>query len=244
MHVRIYQGHTPELERADVYVVIDVIRAFTTACVAFLGGVSDIVLAGEIEEAWSLRGHFPHYLLAGERKALRIEGFDLGNSPFEMDLSEVAGKGLIFTTTNGVRATLHAIEAAQMGGAKVAVSGLMGAEATARWIAQLGEGAARPLRVGLLASHPDGDDDLACAQWIEAMLLGREGMSRDDASQRVMQCRAARKFWDPEQPGYRPQDIEVCVEPRSVDFVILARREGFLARLAPVPVDAPATSGI
>ena len=47
-------------------------------------------------------------LLGGEREGVKIEGFDLGNSPREYVEDVVSGKTVIFTTTNGTAALLHA----------------------------------------------------------------------------------------------------------------------------------------
>ncbi|HMO35637.1 MAG TPA: 2-phosphosulfolactate phosphatase [Gemmatales bacterium] len=47
-------------------------------------------------------------ILGGEREAIRIPGFDLGNSPQEYSWDKCQGKTLIFTTTNGTRALLQA----------------------------------------------------------------------------------------------------------------------------------------
>jgi 2-phosphosulfolactate phosphatase len=47
-------------------------------------------------------------LLGGERGGKKIDGFDLGNSPSEYDRQNVAGKVIVFTTTNGTKALLHA----------------------------------------------------------------------------------------------------------------------------------------
>lgn len=49
-----------------VAVVIDVIRAFTTAAYAFAAGASDMVPVGTLDEARALRERFPAALLMGE----------------------------------------------------------------------------------------------------------------------------------------------------------------------------------
>ena len=50
-------------------------------------------------------------MLGGERGGLPIEGFDLGNSPCEYTPECVAGRTIVFTTTNGTRAMLHCRQA-------------------------------------------------------------------------------------------------------------------------------------
>ena len=69
-------------------VVIDVVRAFTTAAFAFAAGAREVVLTDSVEEAFALRDRFRGAaggrltcLLMGEVGGEPIEGFDLGNSP-------------------------------------------------------------------------------------------------------------------------------------------------------------------
>ena len=88
--------------------VIDVLRATTTMCAALANGARSCVPVGTIADAMRLAQTLERreILLAGERGAVRIEGFDLGNSPLEMTEQAVAGKTVIMTTTNGTEALL------------------------------------------------------------------------------------------------------------------------------------------
>lgn len=94
--------------------VIDVLRASTTICAALAHGARGIVPVASIEEAMRLAQTLDRseVLLAGERHATRIEGFDLGNSPREMAETVVHGKTIVMTTTNGTRALLATAGAA------------------------------------------------------------------------------------------------------------------------------------
>src|SRR5262245_25502813 len=65
-------------------VVIDVLRAFTTAAYAFAAGAREIVLVSTPEQAFALRGRWPRTLLVGESGGRPIPGFDHGNSPAAM----------------------------------------------------------------------------------------------------------------------------------------------------------------
>jgi 2-phosphosulfolactate phosphatase len=71
---------------------------------ALNNGAKSVIPVKTIEEALEIKKHFPDYLLAGERHSEKIEGFDFGNSPFEFTKSNVAGKNIISTTTNGTKA--------------------------------------------------------------------------------------------------------------------------------------------
>src|SRR6059036_4256537 len=91
-------------------VVIDVLRATTTVATALANGAKAVIPAATSEEAVRLASNLEKdgVLLAGERKSLKIEGFNLGNSPREMTPDAVAGKTLFLATTNGTPALLAA----------------------------------------------------------------------------------------------------------------------------------------
>jgi 2-phosphosulfolactate phosphatase len=95
-----------ETGAAPTGVVIDVIRATSTICQALAAGYTRALCTAEIEEALALRDALGDGVLGGERKAVRIPGFDLGNSPREY--VERAGETLILSTTNGTRAIVSA----------------------------------------------------------------------------------------------------------------------------------------
>src|SRR5262245_30634721 len=84
-------------------VVIDVLRATSTIVAALANGAKSVVPAATSEEAVKMTANLERngYLLAGERRAVKIEGFQLGNSPLEMTPEVVAGKTIFLATTNG-----------------------------------------------------------------------------------------------------------------------------------------------
>ncbi|KLU60488.1 putative 2-phosphosulfolactate phosphatase [Peptococcaceae bacterium CEB3] len=92
-------------------VVIDVLRATSTMVTALANGCQAIVPVLTAEEAVEKRWALPGSLLGGERRSLRMEGFDLGNSPFDYVPEKVGGKRVIMTTTNGTRAIRAAVGA-------------------------------------------------------------------------------------------------------------------------------------
>nr|WP_319374089.1 2-phosphosulfolactate phosphatase [uncultured Methanobacterium sp.] len=83
----------------DVAIMVDVLRASTTITVA-LEKIPNIIPTLEIEEALALAPEHQAFL-AGERGGATIEGFDVGNSPIE--IQKLHGKTLIITTSNGTR---------------------------------------------------------------------------------------------------------------------------------------------
>lgn len=95
----------------QLVIVIDVLRATSTMVTALANGCQCIIPVLTEEEALERRLMLPGALLGGERHALRIEGFDLGNSPFDYVPEKVGGKRVILTTTNGTRAIRAAVQA-------------------------------------------------------------------------------------------------------------------------------------
>jgi 2-phosphosulfolactate phosphatase len=101
----------PRPGAGECAVVVDVLRATTTLTVALGHGALRVLAAATPEQASALRAGHPGALLCGERGGLRIDGFDLGNSPFEYPVPVVAGRTLIFASTNGSQALLAAAAA-------------------------------------------------------------------------------------------------------------------------------------
>jgi 2-phosphosulfolactate phosphatase len=105
--VRVHVAFTPdEAAAAPTGVVIDVIRATSTICQALDAGYERVWCAAEVEDARALAGD--DVTLGGERLGVRIEGFDLGNSPREY--LEPRSPILAMSTTNGTRAIVTAAE--------------------------------------------------------------------------------------------------------------------------------------
>jgi 2-phosphosulfolactate phosphatase len=111
-----------------VVVVIDVLRATTTMCVALDQGADKVIPVDTIEECLSFTGK-ENYILAGERNGRKVEGFHFGNSPFEFMDGVVKGKTLVLTTTNGTRAIKMAEHSYQ-----VVIGGFLNFTALTKWI--------------------------------------------------------------------------------------------------------------
>lgn len=89
-------------------VAVDVLRASTTLAVALRNGAARVVPFASTAEALDYRSAHPGSLACGERDGRIVDGFDLGNSPFEYTPERVAGHTLAFASTNGSRAMLAA----------------------------------------------------------------------------------------------------------------------------------------
>jgi 2-phosphosulfolactate phosphatase len=156
---------SPEELSGGLVVVIDALRATTTIVYALEAGAERIIPCGEIDEAKRLAGELPGgtALLGGERLGLRIEGFDLGNSPAEYTPEVVGGRTIVFTTTNGTRAMLRAREAR-----RVVLAAFANVNAVIGWLA------AESGPIHILCAGTDGRitlEDVLCAGTIVRGLI-------------------------------------------------------------------------
>jgi 2-phosphosulfolactate phosphatase len=94
--------------KGKTVVVIDILRATTSICVAFQTGAAKILPVATPEECRVFKEF--DFLCAAERNALKLDGFDLGNSPFEYQNPLIAGRNIALTTTNGTKAIKMAKE--------------------------------------------------------------------------------------------------------------------------------------
>ena len=92
-------------------VIIDVFRAFSTACYIYGSGAERIILAAGPEQALALKNDHPGYVLIGEKNARMVNGFDYGNSPYSVEKANLTGKTAVLMTSAGTLGLLGAEKA-------------------------------------------------------------------------------------------------------------------------------------
>src|SRR5205807_4137111 len=97
--------------RGRIAVVIDVIRATTSVLTMLERGCAEVLIAPTIEAARRYREAQADVVLAGERDGRAPAGFEFGNSPVAFAGAALAGRRVVFATTNGTRAMHLAQEA-------------------------------------------------------------------------------------------------------------------------------------
>ena len=100
--------------KGSVTVVIDVLRATSVIITALHNGADWVLPVSRIDDAWIYKDKFSDAILGGERDAVKIAGFDMGNSPLEYTPQKVQDRGIILTTTNGTQALGHTREAREV----------------------------------------------------------------------------------------------------------------------------------
>ena len=163
--------------RGGCAVILDILRASTTIIQALASGVKAVIPCGEVAEAegvaTKIREAGGQPILGGERGGVRLPGFDLGNSPAEYTPERMAGRTLVFTTTNGTRALLRARQARQ-----IFVGGFVNLQAVVNNLAADGGD------VHILCAGTDGEislEDVLCAGAIVAGLPASTSYGNDEA---------------------------------------------------------------
>lgn len=83
-------------------VVVDILRATSCMTTAFAHGINAIKPFAKLDDCLAMKAQ--GYFTAGERDGKKVEGVDLGNSPFEYMDEKLKGQNIAFTTTNGTQA--------------------------------------------------------------------------------------------------------------------------------------------
>lgn len=206
-------------ERAEgTVVIIDAYRAFTTAAIAFSRGVQKIILVADVDEARDLRRRGLADVSVGEVDGIRPDGFDFGNSPFELSRADLEGKVLVQRTSAGTVGVSAAAKAE-----RIFAGSLVTAGATTRAIL-LGA----PDLVTIVAMGDGGrvrtDEDELCALYIRNLLQGRVP-DRDAVRSLVLSGEQSQKYGDPRFPHFHAGDRDIAVQVDSLSFAIPVRRE-------------------
>ncbi len=192
-----------------VVVVVDVIRAFTTAAFALDAGAVEIRLRATVAEALAEKARIPAAFLMGEEGGAPPPDFDHGNSPSLLDPRAVRGRVVIQRTGMGTRCAVAASRATALFGSSLVV-----ASATVRAVLSL-----RPELVTLVESggEPEGDD--AVCDYLEFLLRG-QSPDREAILRRIRSCWAARELTEGGRAHSPPGDLECCLDVDRFPFAI------------------------
>ena len=199
-------------------VIVDVFRAFTTAAVALARGARQIVMVADPAEALALREKGVGEITVGEVNGIRPEGFDFGNSPYEMTQTSLEGKVVIQSTRAGTTGVAAATQAEAVYGASFVV-----ADATAQAVLRDNPSYVTIVAMGWNARVRTDEDEL-CALYLRNRMQGRRP-DPDALRKLVLESGEVAKFRDPNQPHFHPQDLDITLEVNKYDFAVRIRRE-------------------
>ena len=222
MEIRLGSQVRDAREAEGTVIIIDVFRAFTTAAIAFDKGVCEITLLAEAEDALALHRKGVGDFLMGEVDGKRPDGFDFGNSPYEVSQADLKGKTLVQSTRAGTVGVAAAAKADT-----IYLGSFVVAQATVDAILK-----DNPSLVSIIAMGDQGivrsDEDEHCGIYLRNLLEGRRP---DPAALQslIMQGGATQKFFDDTQPQYHPKDVELALQVNKYTFAMkVSRQDGQL----------------
>jgi 2-phosphosulfolactate phosphatase len=168
--------------KGKTVLVIDVLRASSTIIVALDNGARSLIPVGDMAEAGKIAAHMDDdsTVMGGERGGVKIEGYDLGNSPLEYTPDVVQGRTVVLNTTNGTLAIRRAHRAASL-----AIGGFLNFSESVRFIREA------DTDVAIVCGGSNGQialEDVLCAgKMLSELWGGREPAGLSDTA-RIAFC--------------------------------------------------------
>lgn len=218
MDIKILQLLEGAKEARGLTIIIDVFRAFSTACYAFDLGASKIIPVGDIFLARQLKNQNREFVLMGERNEQKPSGFDFGNSPSQLTREKTEAKTIVHTTSSGTQGIVNANLADE-----IITGSFVNAGAIVRYIQQKQPENVSLVCMGYACEYPT-DEDTLCAEYIKNEL---EGIPNDFKKMvEIIRDGSGARFFDPEKQDWSPQDdFFRCLDLNRFNFVLKVEPE-------------------
>jgi len=197
-------------------VVIDVLRAFTTACYLFENKVKRIIPVDTVESAFELKKRHPDYILVGEKQGWKISGFDYDNSPTEIKGKNFLNKTVIMLTSTGTKGIMKLPKDIK----EIITASFVNCRAVSKYIKSSNE---RTVYFVCTDNRYDDNEDYLCAQYIKNLLEGKKPNFKKIKNYLINHPTSYGFLKKPLTKNSR-QDFDLCLELDKFNFVIKAHR--------------------
>ena len=196
-------------------VIIDVFRAFTTACYVMGNGAEKIIPVGDIGIAYRLKAENPDFILMGEREGIIQAGFDYGNSPTHIENLDFTDKTIVLTTSAGTQGIVNAKNAEE-----IITGSFVNAQAIVNYIKTR-----KPKHLSLVCMGYDClypiEEDTLCAEYLRNVLENRP--NNMDNIIEFLKSGSGKRFFDPDNKDFSPEmDFHLCMQLNKFNFVLKA----------------------
>lgn len=210
-------------------VIIDVFRAFSTACYAVSKGAGTIFPVGDISEAFKLKKIFNDALLVGEHDERPPEGFDFGNSPWLLMKADIRNKLIIHRTSSGTQGIVNAVNADE-----IITGSFINAGAIERYIRKKKPEVVSLVCMGYACEYPT-DEDTLCAEYLRNRLNGIEN-DWPAMKEQIRNGSGARFFEEKSQSWAPREDFDLCLDLNRIDFVLRVNQIDGLLKLEKIEI--------
>ncbi|OFX57029.1 MAG: hypothetical protein A2066_04640 [Bacteroidetes bacterium GWB2_41_8] len=218
MEIEILQLLEGARKARGLTVIIDVFRAFSTACYAFGNGIQRIYPVGDLEIAYKMKEQNPEFILVGERFEQKPEGFDFGNSPSQLLESDLTSKIMVHTTSSGTQGIANAT-----GANEILTGSFVNAGAIIDYIRKQNPEKVSLVCMGYSCQYPT-DEDTLLAVYIKNEL---EGVANDfQAMVEQLRTGDGARFFAPEKQDWAPvADFDLCLSLNRFNFVLKVEKD-------------------
>jgi len=214
MEVEIFHLISGARQARGLAVIIDVFRAFSTACYVFGNGAEKIIPLADIDTAYRLKKENPDFLLIGERNGKKPQGFDYGNSPSEIEKVDFTNKTVIQTTSAGTQGIANATAADE-----IISGGFVNVQATIDYIKKSKNKKVSLVAMGGKFSTVINDEDVLCAEYIKNNIENKENNFLK-IMDRLRRSRSAQKFFDAAKDWAPESDFDLCLALDKFNFIL------------------------
>lgn len=205
-------------EATGLTVIIDVFRAFSLE--AYIMDKNPLVLRpmGDETIPLKIKEENKDIVIFGERHAIKLDGYDYGNSPTEIKDVDLTGKVVYHTTSAGTQGIVNASKASE-----IITGSLVNASAIANYIKSRNVEEVSLVAMGREGNMEAPEDEL-CALYIKSLLEGNEM----DMKKEIMYLKdhGGQAFFDPKYKDILPQnDFYYCTDINKFNFVLKVERD-------------------
>lgn len=215
MKVKIIKSYKNAHLAQGLTVVVDVLRAFTTCCFVFGNGAKTIIPVADTDTAYKMMKTNPQFISIGERKGLKLSGFNYGNSPAEIENINLKGKTVILTTSAGTQGIVNALNAD-----KVITGAFVNAQAVVNYIRKQ-----KPKIVSFVCTDDryEDNEDFMYASFIESHLKDKP-LNFHSIKKRLINHPTAEGFLKKPMTKYSQRDFHLSLDLDRFNFIIAAKK--------------------
>lgn len=213
MNIKILHLLEGAKEAKGLAVIIDVFRAFSTACYIADKKPALIIPVSTVEEALDLRAEFDESVVIGEVQGKQVTGFDFGNSPTHIQDFNFEGKTVIHRSSSGTQGLVFSQKADE-----VITGSFVNAKAIVKYIRKK-----NPENVSLVcmgwACEYESEEDTFCAEYIKSLLQKKPY----PVNQKIERLKGTdgKRFFLPENQDSEPEeDFYLSTTLNKFDFIL------------------------
>ncbi|MBN1682633.1 2-phosphosulfolactate phosphatase [Candidatus Bathyarchaeota archaeon] len=196
-----------------VTVIIDVFRAFTTAAYVMANGAEKIIALSGIEEALELKKKHPNWIFIGENHGIKIDEFDYGNSPADVENIDFTSRVIVLRTSSGTQGINLAKNADE-----IILGSFVTAKPIINYLSRNNFKEISLVAMGWEGARKTIEDEL-CAKYIEDS-LNNKNYNFEKIKNEIKKDPEGAKFFKKEQNIFKEKDFHLAMNIDKFNFIL------------------------